>query len=92
MKPMLEDIKKLAHGHIFVFSGQERKVFGKVVACAGDTEGQHEWAGLNDGVGFAFQKCRHCFCQFEEMQETFLEDNFDLRTAKKNIKSTGMKS
>ena len=50
------------------------------MSCAGDTEGQHEWGGFKVGVGFAFQKCRHCQCQFEAMQKNFYEEDFTLRT------------
>lgn len=28
------------------------------------------------GVGFAFQKCRNCYCQFEEIQSLFDEEDF----------------
>ena len=80
LKPMISDFKKLESGHSFTVGGKERKVFGKVVSCAGDTEGQHEWGGFKVGVGFAFQKCRHCQCQFEAMQAMFYEEDFTLRT------------
>lgn len=80
LKPMIRDIKKLENGESMHVAGKERKVFGKVVSCAGDTEGQHEWGGFKVGVGFAFQKCRHCQCQFEAMQEKFYEEDFILRT------------
>lgn len=71
LKPIICDIKKLEIGESMHVAGKERKVFGKVVSCAGDTEGQHEWGGFKVVVGFAFQKCRHCQCQFEAMQEKF---------------------
>ena len=58
----------------------EKLVYGKVVSCAGDTEGQHEWGGYKVGVGFAFQKCRHCQCQFDAMQQNFCEEDFISRT------------
>lgn len=37
-------------------------------------------AGFKEGVGFAYSKCRHCECHFEEMQEQFNEDLFVKRT------------
>ena len=80
LKPIISDIKKLECGHLFTVGGKERKVFGKVVSCARDTEGQHEWGGYKVGVGFAFQNCRHCQCQFEAMQEKFYEEDFIART------------
>jgi hypothetical protein len=80
LKPIICDIKKLENGQSFHVGGKERKVFGKIVSCAGDTEGQHEWGGFKVGVGFAFQKCRHCQCQFAAMQEMFYEEDFTPRT------------
>lgn len=80
VKPVIDDIKKLERGWKFVVNGKEREIYGKVVSCTGDTEGQHEWAGLKVGVGFSFQKCRHCYCTFEPMQEKFLEDDFLMRS------------
>ena len=32
------------------------------------------------GVGFAFQKCRHCQCQYGAMQKSFYEQDFVPRT------------
>ena len=80
LKPMICDIKKLENGSLFTVCGKERKVFGKVASCAEDTEGQHEWGGFKVGVGFSFQKCRHCQCQFEAMQENFYEEDFAPRS------------
>ena len=77
---MICDIKKLENGSLFTVCGKERKVFGKVVSCAGDTEGQHEWGGFKVAVGFSFQKCRHCQCQFEAMKENFYEEDFTPRS------------
>ena len=77
-KPMLDDIKKIEKGHRFTVDGETNVVYGKVVSCTGDTEGQHEWAGFK--VGVAFQKCRHCHCQFNTMQENFLGEDFTSRT------------
>ncbi|XP_028418281.1 uncharacterized protein LOC114543534 [Dendronephthya gigantea] len=79
LKPIISDIKKLESGHLFQVCGKEKEVFGKVVSCAGDTEGQHEWGGFKVGVGFSFHKCHHCQCHFEAMQEKFFEEDFTVR-------------
>ena len=50
LRPIISDIKKLECGRLFTVGGKERKVFGKVVSCAGDTEGQHEWGGGGGGL------------------------------------------
>lgn len=51
--------------------------------CTGDTLGQHYWGGFKEGVGAAFQKCRHCQCQFQRMQTDFVEEAYCLRTMEK---------
>ena len=61
-------------------SGVDKVIYGKVLMCTGDTLGQHYWGGFKEGVGAAFQKCRHCQCAFNEMQFNFLEEDFILRT------------
>jgi hypothetical protein len=86
LRPIISDLQKLELGHLFEVCGKERKVFGKVISCAGDTEGQHEWGGFKVGVGFSFQKCRHCQCQFEAMQEKFYEEDFIPRTKESHEK------
>ena len=55
-------------------------VFGKVLICLGDTLGQHLWGGFKGGVGVSKQKCRHCYCEFNDMQLLFREDLFVSRT------------
>ena len=80
LNPIIEDIKKIESGFPCVINGAEKTVYGKVISCTGDTEGQHEWGGYKVGVGFAFQKCRHCQCTYEAMQQSFYEDDFVPRT------------
>ena len=82
LEPIITDIKKLENGHEFLVKGQKKTVYGKVISCTGDNEGQHEWGGFKGGVGFAFQKCRHCLCQFKPMQQCFSEEDFVLRSKK----------
>ena len=60
----------------------EQIVFGKVVMCQRDTLGQHLWGGFKEGVGGAYQKWRHCFCDFDTLQSFF-----DLSKMKKNAKN-----
>ena len=64
LEPILSDIKILESGRPFNVLGEIKIVCGKVVSCAGDNEGQHEWGGFKVGVGFTFQKFRHCHCTF----------------------------
>ena len=71
---IIDDIKKIEYGFPCLVNGTQKIVHGKVVSCTGDTEGQHEWGGYKVGVGFAFQKCCHCQCHYEAMQQSFYED------------------
>lgn len=59
-----------------------------MVSICGDTLAQHELAGFKEGVGFAYSKCRHCECSFEDMQSHFNEDAFTKRTLKRHIMQT----
>ena len=79
LTPIVNDLEKLASGHIFNINGQPIKLHGAVVSCIADTEGQHQWAGFKVGVGFAHQKCRNCLCRFEEMQQKFKASEFTSR-------------
>ena len=80
LRPVIEDIHKLENGCPFVVNGREKVIFGKVISCAGDTEGQHEWGGYKVGVGFAFHKCRHCQCHYDAMQRSFYDYDFHARS------------
>ena len=77
---LIEDLQKLENGCPSLIDGQEKIIFGKVICCTGDTEGQHEWAGYKVGVGFAFHKCRHCQCQYDAMQQSFYDHDFHARS------------
>lgn len=46
LAPIFNDLAKLAGGHIFHINGKETELFGTVVCCLGDTEGQHQWGGF----------------------------------------------
>ncbi|KAI2664018.1 ADP,ATP carrier protein 3 [Labeo rohita] len=64
----------------------ERTVYGAVVSLCGDTLAQHELTGFKEGVGFAFSKCRHCECNFEDMQVYFDSDNFVKRSLDRHVR------
>ena len=64
----------------------EKTIYGAMVTLCGDTLAQHELAGFKEGVGFAFSKCRHCECSFEDMQSQFNEDTYTKRTLEKHVR------
>ncbi|XP_030579955.1 uncharacterized protein LOC115785156 isoform X1 [Archocentrus centrarchus] len=81
-----EDLKLLYNGVKIQTQRGSMDLFGAVVSVCGDTLAQHELAGFKEGVGFAYSKCRHCECTFDEMQINFNELSFTKRTMKKHIK------
>lgn len=74
------DLIELQNGVRVDASNGERAIYGALLSVCGDTLAQHEVAGFKEGVGFAYSKCRHCECNFEDMQKQFNEDLFVERT------------
>ena len=64
---------------------REKMIYGAMVSLCGDTLTLHELAGFKEGVGFAYSKCRHCECSFEDMQSHFNEDAYTKRTLEKHV-------
>jgi len=81
-----EDLVKLYNGVKIHLASGEHELYGAVVSICGDTLAQHELCGFKEGVGFAYSKCRHCECSFEDMQMFFNEDNFEQRTLERHIR------
>lgn len=69
-----EDMDALYNGVKMKTSSGQKTIYGALVSVCGDTLAQHELAGFKEGVGFAYSKCRHCECSFEDMQSHFNED------------------
>ncbi|XP_029021786.1 uncharacterized protein LOC114864938 [Betta splendens] len=83
---LYEDLVMLYDGVTIQTEKGEREIFGALVSICGDTLAQHELCGFKEGVGFAYSKCRHCECSFEDMQMYFDEDNFELRTLERHVR------
>lgn len=83
---LYEDVQMLYDGVNIQTAYGECEIFGALVSVCGDTLGQHELCGFKEGVGFAYSKCRHCECSFEDMQMYFDEDNFELRTQERHVR------
>lgn len=81
-----EDMDALYTGVKMQTINGEKTIYGDMVSVCGDTLAQHELAGFTEGVGFAYSKCRHCECSFEDMQSLFNEDAFTKRTLKRHIR------
>lgn len=74
------DLNELYKGVRILTNEGEKTIYGALVSVLGDTLG--ELAGFKEGVGFAYNKCRHCECEcnFEDIQRYFDEDLFVGRT------------
>ena len=71
-----------------LYSGVKCKlltIYGAMVSLCGDTLAQHKLAGFKESVGFAYSKCRHSECSFEDMQSHFNEDAYTKRTLEKHV-------
>lgn len=86
LKRILQDLTQLYNGVRIQTPVGDTDLFGAVIAICGDTLAQHELAGFKEGVGFAYSKCRHCECTFEDMQTIFEENGFVKRTLEKHIR------
>lgn len=88
--PILErlhqDLVMLYDGVKIRIGNAEREIFGALVSICGDTLAQHELCGFKEGVGFAYSKCRHCECSFDNMQKYFHEVNFEKRTIERHVR------
>ncbi len=81
-----EDLNLLYNGVNIKTAHGERTLYGAVVSLCGDTLAQHELTGFKEGVGFAFRKCRHCECSFEDMQVNFDAENFVKRSLDRHVR------
>ena len=79
LQPIVSHLIELYEGVPMEISQEQVTVYGKVSICTGDTLGQHQWGGFKEGVGVSFQKCRSCYCSFDDMQTKFDEEVFTLR-------------
>lgn len=83
-----EDMNALYNGVKMQTIHGQKTIYGAMVSVCGDTLAQNELARFKEGVGFAYSKCRHCECSFEDMQAHFNEDVFTKRTLKRHIRQT----
>lgn len=86
LKRIQKDLDLLYNGIKIKTSNGDMDLYGAVIAVCGDTLAQHELAGFKEGVGFAYSKCRHCECTFEDMQTNFDENDFVHRTQARHIR------
>lgn len=81
LKPLLEDLKKLASedGYFFTVENRAIPLRGAVSAFCGDTPAAQLAGGFKEGVSFAMKCCRHCEGNQNDIQDSFVEDDYVLR-------------
>ena len=78
LKPLVDDIKLLAkdNGHPFSVHGGTINLRGVILAVLADTPASQAAGGFKEFVEGARRKCRHCFADFESMQNNFNKEDF----------------
>ena len=82
----IHDIKLLNDGFDFNVNGETVNIKGNVHLVLGDTLAVHYLAGFKEGVGLSLSKCRHCHCNYDEMQTHFDEKFFQRWTLNDYVK------
>lgn len=88
LKPFVEELKILGtdRGHPFKIGKGNWYLRGGLLAIIADTPASQAMGGFKEGVGGARRKCRHCMATFEQIQEHFLEEEFELRSQEEHEK------
>lgn len=84
--PFVHELKILGsdNGHPFAVGEGFLYLRGALLAGLADTPASQAIGGFKEGVGGARRKCRNCMATFDQMQELFLEEDFELRSNKKH--------
>lgn len=82
LAPFIEDLKRLGRdtGVDFKVHGGVLRLRGALLAVIADTPASQLLGGFKESVGGAKRKCRHCMTDFDEMQLSFVEEDFLLRS------------
>jgi len=82
LQPLVEELKILGSdvGHSFIVGDGNLYLRGALLAVLADTPASQAVGGYKEGVGGARRKCRHCMATFEQMQDHFIEEDFELRS------------
>ena len=81
LKPFIDELKILGGdmGYDFQLQNGIVRLRGALFAVIADTPASQLLGGYKESVGGAKRKCRHCMADFDEMQEKFREEDFELR-------------
>lgn len=83
LKPLVDDLKRLGSetGQSFNIWGGTINLRGAILAVIADTPASQAVGSFKESVGGSRRKCRHCFTNWEQMQEHFTEEEFVLRSS-----------
>ena len=86
LHPFVQELKILGTdtGHPFAIGEGVLYLRGALLAVLADTPASQAVGGFKEGVGGARRKCRNCMATFEEMQNLFFQDDFELRSQKEH--------
>lgn len=85
LKPFVQSMQTLSNQGLTVsINGIERHFKIGLLAFLADTLAAHALGGFKGSMSFAYRICRSCLATTEQIQSSFLESDFELRTAEKH--------
>ena len=81
LKPFIDELMILGGdmGYDFQLQNGVVRLRGALFAVIADTPASQLLGGYKESVGGAKRKCRHCMADFDEIQDKFKEEDFELR-------------
>lgn len=81
LTPFVEDLKDLYCDGITVsFGGEERTIYGALLAFLADTLAAHLVGGFKESMSFSLRICRSCMITLPQVKECLVESSCLLRT------------
>ena len=85
LKPFVESMKTLSKDGVKIsINGEECRYQVGVLATLADTLAAHSLGGFKESMSFAYRICRSCMATTEQIQFSFVESDFELRTPAKH--------
>lgn len=93
MTPFIEDLKILyCDGITTLISGEERTVYGALLAFLADTLAAHLLGGFKGSMSFALRVCRSCMITSTQLQQCLVETDCQLRTPEMHFEQCSLLS
>lgn len=82
LKPFVESMKLLCNNGLNVFiNGEDRHFKVGILAFLADTLAAHALGGFKESMSFSYRICRSCMATTEQIQSSFCESDFVLRSS-----------